>query len=303
MTPVTPGLAQELTGVRGADEPTPVTPVSPGLRVTTRRVHWNVQRLGSGPVVLLLHGTGAAVHSWRGLAPRLAKRFTVIAPDLPGHGDSEVREPAVICLPGMAGELAELMRSMDASPAMVVGHSAGAAIAVRMVLDGKIKPRGIVSINGAFVPYGGTAGGLLAPLAGLCAASGLVSRLVARQAANASALERVIAGTGSRIDSEGLQQYRAVLCKPSHVSATFAMMANWNLRSMKRDIGSLAVPLHLLAAGNDKAVPPWQARWLAERCAGASITPLPGLGHLAHEENPERVADLILADAQKLGVL
>ncbi len=303
MTTVTQDLAHEPTDAGGTDERTRVTPVKPGLRVSTRRVHWNVLRSGRGPAVLLLHGTGAAVHSWRGLAPCLARHFTVIAPDLPGHGDSEIREPAVICLAGMAGELAELMRSMDVSPAMIVGHSAGAAIAVRMALDGKVKPRGIVSINGAFVPYGGAAGGLLAPLAGLCAASGFVTRLVARQAASLSALERVIAGTGSRIDDEGLREYRAVLSKPSHVSATFAMMANWNLRSLKRDIGSLAVPLHLLAAANDKAVPPWQARWLAERCAGASVTPLPGLGHLAHEENPERVADLILADARKLGVL
>ena len=42
--------------------------------------------MGQGPVVLLIHGTGAASHSWRGLAPLLASDFTLIAPDLPGHG-------------------------------------------------------------------------------------------------------------------------------------------------------------------------------------------------------------------------
>ncbi|MEM9056679.1 MAG: alpha/beta fold hydrolase, partial [Pseudomonadota bacterium] len=77
-------------------------PLGPGVRVATDRVNWNVVRLGRGPELLLLHGTGAAVHSWRDLAPRLAKQFTVIAPDLPGHGGSELRDPSVMSLPGMA---------------------------------------------------------------------------------------------------------------------------------------------------------------------------------------------------------
>lgn len=47
---------------------------------------WHVQRMGEGPALLLLHGTAAATHSWAGLMPLLARRFTVIAIDLPGHG-------------------------------------------------------------------------------------------------------------------------------------------------------------------------------------------------------------------------
>ena len=49
-------------------------------------IRWHVQRMGAGPALLLLHGTGAATHSWRALAPLLAEHFTVVAPDLPGHG-------------------------------------------------------------------------------------------------------------------------------------------------------------------------------------------------------------------------
>ena len=49
-------------------------------------LRWHVQMMGTGPQVLLLHGAGAATHSWRDVAPLLARDFTVIAPDLPGHG-------------------------------------------------------------------------------------------------------------------------------------------------------------------------------------------------------------------------
>ena len=49
-------------------------------------VREHVQRLGRGPSMLLLHGTGASTHSFRDLLPALAEHFDVLAPDLPGHG-------------------------------------------------------------------------------------------------------------------------------------------------------------------------------------------------------------------------
>ena len=64
-------------------------------------LRWHVQSLGdTGPVILLLHGTGAATHSWAGLAPLLATRFRVVAPDLPGHGFSGAAVGAGMSLPG-----------------------------------------------------------------------------------------------------------------------------------------------------------------------------------------------------------
>jgi magnesium chelatase accessory protein len=49
-------------------------------------IRWQVRVAGRGPAVLLLHGSGASAHSWAGLGPLLESRFTVVAPDLPGHG-------------------------------------------------------------------------------------------------------------------------------------------------------------------------------------------------------------------------
>ena len=65
-------------------------------------LRWHVQCAGAGPSLLLLHGTGAATHSWRDVLPRLATRFRVVAPDLPGHGFSSAPEDRGFSLPGMA---------------------------------------------------------------------------------------------------------------------------------------------------------------------------------------------------------
>jgi len=95
-------------------------------------LRWHVQVMGAGPVLLLLHGTGASTHSWRDLAPLLAKSFTVIAADLPGHGFTSTPPAHRLSLPGMAQSVAELLRVLDLRPTLVAGHSAGAAILVRM---------------------------------------------------------------------------------------------------------------------------------------------------------------------------
>ncbi len=70
-------------------------------------LRWHVQVMGAGPTLLLLHGAGAATHSYRDLAPLLAQDFTVICPDLPGHGFTETPPAAGLSLPGM-------VRSLDA---------------------------------------------------------------------------------------------------------------------------------------------------------------------------------------------
>ena len=55
--------------------------------VTSGGIRWHVQVMGcepgTAPVLLLLHGTGASTHSWRGVMPALADRYTLVAPDLP----------------------------------------------------------------------------------------------------------------------------------------------------------------------------------------------------------------------------
>src|SRR5262245_48861831 len=158
---------------------------------------WHVQVMGEGPVALLAHGTGAATHSWRVLAPLLSRRFTVVAPDLPGHGFTESPAPSRLSLPGMACDLSALCRTLGVKPEIAIGHSAGAAILVRMALDGLIEPHLIVSLNGAFLPFGGIAAQLLSPLAKAMTFNSVVPRIFAWRGRDPAAVRRLIEGTGS----------------------------------------------------------------------------------------------------------
>jgi len=257
-------------------------------------IRWHVQQSGSGPPLLLVHGTAASTHSWRDLWPALAERFTVIAADLPGHAFTGTAPASRCSLRGMSQALAELLATLEIAPQYCIGHSAGAAILCRMALDRLIAPLGIVSINGAFLPLGGAPGVLFAPIAKLIGANALVPRLISWRGGDAAAVERVIAGTGSRLDRTGIEWYARLVREPSHIAGALAMMGNWNLQNFERELAHLSTPLHLFVGARDRAVPPAQALRIRERLPQAEVTQLAGLGHLAHEEAPRDVGPLLL---------
>ncbi|MEQ1800663.1 MAG: alpha/beta fold hydrolase BchO [Gammaproteobacteria bacterium] len=253
-------------------------------------IRWHVQQMGSGPVLLCLHGTGASTHSWRSLAPLLARRFRVVAPDLPGHGFTTVPRPGALSVAGMAAALGELLTELGVEPQHVVGHSAGAAIGVRMALDGALRPRGIVSLNGAMLPLDGVTGLLFAGAARLLSVAPFASRVLAWHVSRPDVVERLMRDTGSRLDEEGLALYARLARQPDHVAAVFDMMANWDLQPLARDLPRLSCPLLLVVAERDGMVPPSAAVRIRALVPGATLLRLPGLGHLAHEEAPALLA-------------
>jgi len=271
------------------------TVVAGGLR-------WHVQLLvpaasspsqPPAPVALLLHGSGASSHSWAGLASLLAATHTVVVPDLPGHAYSERPRAEGLTLPGVSRALAALLSALGLQPALVIGHSAGAAIGARLCLDGHAAPAALVSLNGAWFPPGGVDRWWYAPAARLLTLNPLVPHFFAWQAARPAMLQRLIDSTGSRLDAAGLAQYRRLVANPAHVSAVLALMAAWDLAPLLRDLPRLKPPLHLVVGDRDGTVPPRQAADVQRLVRGSQVHHLPGLGHLAHEERPDVVGALL----------
>jgi magnesium chelatase accessory protein len=253
---------------------------------------WHVQVMGAGPALLLLHGAGAATHSWRDLAPLLARDFTVIAPDLPGHGFTETPGGDGLSLPGMARGVAALLAKLGTEPTVAVGHSAGAAIAMRMARDGRFGG-GVVSLNGALRPFPGAAGHIFPAMAKLLFLNPVAQQAFAWRAARPGAVARLIESTGSHIDAAGLAGYQALLTTTGHIAGALGMMARWDLHALQTELPAFSHPLTLVAAERDHAVPPKVAQEVAAVIPQSRLTSLPALGHLAHEEDPERVAEIV----------
>ncbi len=274
--------------------------------VTAGGLRWHLQQFGPdpglAPLVLLLHGTGSSTHSWRDVAPLLANRYAVLALDLPGHAFTTMPRAADQSLPGIAKHIGVLLESLRLSPAIVVGHSAGAAIAARMLLDRTIAPAALVSLNGAFTGIPGLAGQFFSPLTRLFASLPLASHLFAWQASDAGMVEHLMRSTGSMLDPAGLKLYGRLVRNVGHVEAALAMMAHWDLEPLEQELHLIREPVWMVAAENDLTVPPAQARQVSKLLPDARLTLWPMLGHLAHEEKPALCARLINNVWDKVGL-
>ena len=269
--------------------------------VSASGYRWHVQRMGQekeeqgAPRCLLLHGTGAATHSWRDLMPLLAEHFDVLALDLPGHGFTRSNFGQAVTLPGMAASVAALLEAEEFAPDLIVGHSAGAAIGIQMLLaSGRKVP--LVGLNPALLPFPGLAAKLFPSLAQLLFANPLVSVIVARMMRAPTEPERFLRrATGSRLDAAGLRSYRALLTKSGHCDGAIRMMANWRLEDLQAQLPGFAVPVLLVHATGDTAIPATAVRQAANLLPAARLVTLESLGHLAHEEQPQEAAELITA--------
>ena len=262
--------------------------------VEAGRMRWHVQEAGEGPVILLLHGTGASTHSWRSLWPLLLPHGRLIAMDLPGHGFTS--RPADLSLNGMAEAVGTLVGTLGVQPDVVIGHSAGAAVAARMALDGRVQPRLVAGIGGALEPFPGAAAFLFPQLAKLLFLNPLAPQIFTMTAGMPGEAKRFLArSTGSRIDAETAQLYGRLFRNRAHVASTLGMMASWDLVPLARDIPRLSPELLLLHGTEDKAVPPRVSEEVATRAANGRAVLLPGLGHLPHEEDAPAVAAPLIA--------
>ncbi|MEL6962297.1 MAG: alpha/beta fold hydrolase BchO [Pseudomonadota bacterium] len=257
-------------------------------------LRFHVQCLGDGDPALLVHGTGASTHSFSELATLLSKRFKVIVPDLPGHGFTDMPAYKDLTLPMMAKMLAGLLESLGARPVLAIGHSAGAAILIRMILNDLIAPRLLVSLNGAILPLHGVPGHIFAPLANLFIKSGFMSRFFAWRARHTGLVSNLMRQTGSTIPDTQLTHYETLARSSAHVDAAIGMMANWDLETLEPELVRLDTDVLLISGGNDRMIAPSQSLRLRRILPNAQLELLSDLGHLAHEEDPRTIDAIIL---------
>lgn len=114
---------------------------------TVHSVQLNVIRRGDGPPIVMLHGLGMSAHTWDAVAERLAARHTVVAVDLPGHGESPCPEdPSAFTRDAALADLDDVLATL-AEPPVIVGHSLGGYLALAHAATRPDASSGIVVLN------------------------------------------------------------------------------------------------------------------------------------------------------------
>lgn len=258
-------------------------------------VRWHVQVAGTGPAVLLLHGTGGASHSWGDVLPLLARDHTVIVPDLPGQGfSSALPEPPTIT--AMARAVRALCAALALEPAVAAGHSAGAAILLAMARDGLLPLAGIAGFGAALVAPPAAYRELVAPFLAPVVTSSFTARIGAALGARRMVADALLSATGSPVPDPQRARYRALFAAPSHVRGAMALMAHWDLAGLMASLESVTLPPVTLVHGTrDAFVPIAALRAAAARLPSATVVAWEGAGHLLHEERPGETEAVIRA--------
>jgi pimeloyl-ACP methyl ester carboxylesterase len=263
-----------------------------GHRVTYRRG-------GSGPVLLLLHGVTDSSATWEGVAPSLAEHFTLIAPDLLGHGESATPR-GDYSLGAHASGVRDVVTALGIERVTVVGHSLGGGIAMQfayqfpercerlvLVSSGGLGREVHMLLRAAALPGADyvlpalTSAGLLTVGRGV---GGLLRRL---RLAPTGDLEVLAHGFAS-LDNAGSRQaflhtVRAVI-EPSgqRVSAHDRL-----------DLAGL-LPSLIVWGEKDSIIPVKHGAAAHEAMPGSRFEVFPDAGHLPHDADPERFASLLI---------
>ncbi len=250
--------------------------------VDGQNIHY--KRSGTGPSVLLLHGSGSSLHSFDRVAAALSPSFDVIRPDLPGFGLTGPRLDRDYRISAFADTVGVFLDAIGVNRTSVVGNSMGGNIAWNFALDHTQRLERLVLINATGYP------GKSLPLA-LKLARNPIGRVLIRTMSSRSATERNLRSTvGSNksvVDDAMVDRVYAMLTRPGNQRA-FIDFANTEQADRTAEIPAITVPTLVLRSASV------DAQHFARDIPGSLERTHPSAGHLLPDEDPEWVTSELL---------
>lgn len=278
-----PALEGTLSAVELAD--------ADSLFIEVNGVNVHYKRAGSGePVMILLHGFGASVFSWREVMAPLAECGTVIAFDRPAFGLTERPMPgewvgeSPYSPAFQATLLIGLMDALRIERAILVGNSAGGDIALSVALDHPERVSGLVLVDAAVYSRGG-ASAWLQPLIRLPAYRNAGALLVRNlMLARGNRLIELAWHDPSKINAEILAGYRKALQAKNWDRALWELVRASAGDGQVERLGALQLPVLVVTGDDDRIVPSEESRRLADAIPGAELVVFTACGHVPQEE-------------------
>lgn len=255
-------------------------------------------RAGSGPALLLMHGLGCDHTTWEPVIDALAKRYTVIAPDLLGHGAS-AKPRADYSVGGYANGMRDLLTLLGIDKATVVGHSFGGGVAMQfayqfpertermmLVASGGLGPEVTPGIRAITTPGFHQVMGVLT-LPGVRHVG-----VAALKAASATGLKatRDLAEVADIYDSFKDPHARAAI---RHVVRAVVDWKGQIVTMADRAYLTDQMPMAVVWGRDDLVIPVRHASNAAALAPKARVEVIPNAGHFPHKDHPERFAKIV----------
>jgi len=263
--------------------------------VSVGGLDWHVQLTGKGPVVLLLHGTGSSTHSWSDLIPLLEAHAQVLVPDLPGHAFTLGAKLEDLTLDEIANSLQLLIEQLGIeAPSIVVGHSAGAPLALRFAVVSSKPPKLVIALNPSFIPPPAVYTSFFGPLLGPITRSSTLSSLLASLSPSLGMVDKLLDSTNTILPETRRVYYRKLFERSEHVRGSMNFMAAADIHKVLVEANLYRGKLICVLGNQDAWIPvkPLE-KIILDYFPAAEIVKWEG-GHIMHELEPNKVAQLIL---------
>jgi pimeloyl-ACP methyl ester carboxylesterase len=279
----------------------PVRELTPTLEYRTIHGYRRAFRVaGTGPAILLIHGIGDNSTTWQTVQSKLAQRFTVIAPDLLGHGKSD-KPRADYSVAAYANGMRDLLSVLDIEHVTVIGHSLGGGVAMqfayqfpqlveRLILVGAggVTKDVNIALRIASVPMGSEALALLR-LPMVLPALQVLGRVGGA----------LFGSTGVGRDLPDVVRILADLPEPTASSAfarTLRAVVDWRgqvVTMLDRCYLTESVPVQLIWGSRDSVIPVEHARMAHSAMPGSQLEVFDGSGHFPFHDDPDRFVELV----------
>jgi pimeloyl-ACP methyl ester carboxylesterase len=251
------------------------------------------RKTGAGSPIVLVHGITSSSANWCGVAERLGEQYTVVAPDLLGHGDS-AKPRGDYSMGAFASGVRDLMVALDIPRATIVGHSLGGGVAMQFAYQFPELAERL-----ALVSSGGLGTNVHSFLrAATLPGAGLVIPLLASQRALAAgrAVGRALDRVGIKLGNDVLEMARghASLGDPETRSAFVHTLrasvdpGGQRVRATDRLYLAAQLPLLIIWGARDRIIPLSHGRRAHATVAGSQLEVFERSGHFPHLDEPER---------------
>jgi len=252
---------------------------------------------GHGPALILLHGYAETSRMWRPIIPLLAQKFTVIAPDLPGIGESSIPTEKIDML-SAANRIHALVRSLGVERARVVGHDIGLMVAYAYATQFPAETEKLVVMD-AFLPgVPGWEAIYNAPNVWHFRFNGEYPEALVkgRERIYFEYFWNVFAADKTRSILEADRKaYTEAYSKPGRMRAAWAYFASWP--QLAKDFAQLSqtkLTMPVLSIGGEKSLGNELAAQMKLVADNVTVVVLPNTGHWILEERPKETTDAVV---------
>jgi pyruvate dehydrogenase E2 component (dihydrolipoamide acetyltransferase) len=249
---------------------------------------------GDAPKIVFIHGLGGSLSTWQMVLGELADRYRVAAIDLPGHGQSDKSAPDVAdySVPGLAAAIAEALRALKVTPAIVVGHSLGGAVAMEVAVEHPADVAGLVLVDSAGLgnEIAGVLIDLMEGVPGKETARGLLELFFEDQ--------RLVADRG--IDEMAQTQVSPGAWEAQRAVAAAAFDRSGQRLTIRGRVGDVECPTLVVWGAKDRVIPLDHAIAALSALPDAVLRIMPVVGHVPQVEDAPGLARAIDRFARSL---